>query len=80
MTYKKSGEIVFTRYFEIAPSIDNGDNVMNCLCFRWAIGDESDHIVTLNLQADNTIYVGEWYGIIPFSSIRPVPHFGTPNY
>lgn len=77
---RMSGEFAFVRYFEITPPIDNVDRVLNCLCLRWATGDECDRTITPDLQADDTMKVGEWYGVIPFSSITSVHHIVRSNY
>lgn len=77
---KMSSEFSFVRYFDVSASFDNFERVFNCLCFWWATGDECDRTVAPDLQTDDNIDIEEWYGVIPFSSIRSGHHNVKLNY
>lgn len=75
-----SGEFALIQYFEITSPIDSVDRVLRCLCLRWATDDEVDLTVNENLSSADIIEVGEWYGVVPFSSVRSVHHIVRSNY
>lgn len=43
---KMSSKFAFMTHFDITHSIYNVDLVLNCLCLRWAMGDECENIFT----------------------------------
>ena len=55
---------------QVTQPLTEVDKALRCVCLRWATGDEVDR--TLNIQEElrnSHIEVGEWYDLIPFSSI-----------
>lgn len=41
-------EFGFVKCFEIAPALDKIDKILDCICFRWAKNDETDHSYLLD--------------------------------
>lgn len=44
------------------------------MCLRWSTTDEIDHSVTggYSLRDNRTITVGEWFGLVPLSTIHGI--------
>lgn len=60
--------------------VDNVKLFLSCLWLRWETDDKIYHTVDSNLGGDDIIDVGEWYGVVPFSSIGSVHHIVRSNY
>ena len=71
-------QLAFVQYFEVTSPIDGVDDTLNCVCLRWATDDGKDYSTTV--PTSPRIEVGEWYGIIPFSSISSVHHIVRGNH
>lgn len=74
-----SEDLAFVRYVGIAPHIDSGDNVLSCLCLRWAADNEIYHKDSEGVPTAGVFKVEEWYGVVCFISISSVHHILTPN-
>lgn len=63
-------EFAYVQYMEVTDAITGADRALDCLCLRWATADEVDR--TLNIEQSlrgRQVDEGEYYGLIPFSSI-----------
>ena len=56
---------------EVTDPVSNIDKELGCVCLRWATADEEDR--TLDIEQSlhgNHVVEGEYYGLVPFSSIE----------
>ena len=63
-------EFAYVQYMEATDPVSNTDTEPGCVCLRWATADEEDR--TLDIQQslnDSHVLEGEYYGLVPFSSI-----------
>ena len=74
------GEYAYVQYMEVTNPLSQVDKVLVCVCLRWATEDGVDR--TLNIEASlqrNRVEAGEWYGLVPFSSIMSTVHILRSN-
>ena len=63
-------EFAYVQYMEVTDAITGVDRALDCVCLRWATADEVDR--TLNIEQSllcTKVQEGEYYGLVPFSSI-----------
>jgi hypothetical protein len=63
-------EYAFVRYMVATDQASAVDKELKCVCLRWETDEDVDR--TLNIteeMEENYIEAGEWFGLVPFSSI-----------
>jgi hypothetical protein len=63
-------EYAFVRYMIATDQVTAVDKELKCVCLRWETDEDVDR--TLNIteeMEENYIEVGEWFGLVPFSSV-----------
>ena len=73
-------EFAYVQYMEVTDAVTGVDRALDCVCLRWATADEVDR--TLNIQQSlrgTQVQAGEYYGLIPFSSIISTIHVVRSN-
>lgn len=70
----------FVQHFDITIPIDEIDNVLNCVCLRWATRDEFGYTINFKSSSQNKVEIGEWYGLVPLASVILGFHIFQSNY
>ena len=66
----KPKQYVFVQFMEVTQPLSKIDEVLGCVCLRWATGDKIDHTIPdVNSRQPEHIETAEWYGLLPFESI-----------
>jgi len=73
-------ECAFVQYMQCTPPVDEVDDLLRCVCLRWATDDGIDHTVLPVPSRGRPVVVGEWYGIEPMQSILGTVHVLRSNF
>lgn len=73
-------DLVFVQYMTVTSPKDGVDQSLRCICLRWETEDGIDHSLDSmrNVQKDS-LFAGEWYGLVPFHSICGTCHILRSN-
>jgi len=81
-------QYAFVQFMEVTECSTTVDEVLGCVCLRWATEDNIDHTLdpSAHIRAGH-IETAEWYGLVPFDSLVgtvqvlraniPIPPFTT---
>jgi len=73
-------ELAFVQFMQCTPPLDHVDDILQCVCLRWATEDGVDHTVTPVPTRGRPVLAGDWYGIEPVQSILGTVHVVRSNF
>ena len=70
ITNHPAKEYAFVQFMEVTSCLTKVDEVLGCVCLRWATDDNIDHTLdpSTHIRAGH-IETAEWYGLVPFDSL-----------
>lgn len=74
-------ETGFVKYFEITLLLDKFDEILDCT-YMFEMGNrwQMDHSYIFDSYFRSRVEAREWFGLVPFSTIRSVPRVVMANY
>ena len=67
---EQAQELASVQYMDVTDPISGVDKGLGCVCLRLYTEDETDRTIEISRSLrDNHLDAGEYYGLVPFSSI-----------
>lgn len=67
-------------YFDVTSPVDDLDRMLNFLSLRFATEVDVAQNVLFNPTTSNTVEMGEWCGLMPFTSVQSVDQIVRSNH
>jgi hypothetical protein len=67
---QKEEQYAFVRFFIVTTATSEVDKALQCVCLRWETDEDIDRTLQIDKELEQQhIEAGEWFGLVPFSSI-----------